>query len=56
MTVDIIKVKYPQIPNDMAEMIASLPNDKKALALADLDQAIMLMGIWSIIRLKLYKL
>ena len=44
MTVDIIKVKYPQIPNEMAEMIASLPNDKKALALADLDQAIMLMG------------
>ncbi len=44
MTVDIIKVKYPQIPDEMAEMIASLPNDKKALALADLDQAIMLMG------------
>jgi len=44
MTVDIIKVKYPQIPDDMAEMIASLPNDKKALALADLEQAIMLQG------------
>ena len=44
MTVDIIKVKYPQIPDEMAEMIASLPNDKKALALADLEQAIMLQG------------
>ena len=42
MTVDIIKVKYPQIPDEMAEMIASLPNDKKALAIADLEQAIML--------------
>ena len=44
MTVDIIKVKYPQIPDEMAEMIASLPNDKKALAIADLEQAIMLQG------------
>ena len=44
MTVDIIKVKYPQIPDQMAEMIASLPNDKKALAIADLEQAIMLQG------------
>jgi len=44
MTVDIIKAKYPQIPDEMAEMIASLPNDKKALALADLEQAIMLQG------------
>jgi len=42
MTVDIIKVKYPQIPDEMAEMIASLPNDKKALAIADLEQALML--------------
>jgi hypothetical protein len=42
MTVDIIKVKYPQIPDEIAEIIASLPNDKKALAIADIQQAIML--------------
>ena len=42
MTARIIKAKYPQIPDEMAEMIASLPNDKKALALADVEQALML--------------
>jgi len=43
MSADVIKAKYPGVPNEMAEMIANLPNDKKALALADLDQALMLM-------------
>jgi len=43
MTARIIRAKYPQIPDEMVEQIASLPNDKKALALADLDQTIMLM-------------
>ena len=42
MTARIIRAKYPQIPDEMVEQIASLPNDKKALALADLEQAIML--------------
>jgi len=42
MTARIIRAKYPQIPDKMVEQIASLPNDKKALALADLEQAIML--------------
>ena len=42
MTARIIKAKYPQVPDEMAEMIASLPNDKKTLALADLEQVIML--------------
>jgi len=44
MTARIIRAKYPQIPDEMVEQIASLPNDKKALALADLEQAIMLQG------------
>jgi len=43
MSADVIKAKYPGVPDEMAEMIANLPNDKKALALADLDQALMLM-------------
>ena len=42
MTARIIRAKYPQITDEMVEQIASLPNDKKALALADLEQAIML--------------
>ncbi len=42
MTARIIRAKYPQIPDELVEQIASLPNDKKALALADLEQAIML--------------
>jgi len=43
MTARIIRAKYPQIPDEMVEQIASLPDNKKAIALADLDQTIMLM-------------
>ena len=42
MTARIIKAKYPQAPDELAEMIADLPNDKKALALADLDRVMLL--------------
>ena len=42
MTARIIKAKYPQIPDELAETVADLPNDKKVLALADLDQILLL--------------
>ena len=42
MTARIIKAKYPQIPDELAETVANLPNDKKVLALADLDQILLL--------------
>ena len=42
MTARIIKAKYPRAPDELVEMIADLPNDKKALALADLDQVMLL--------------
>ena len=42
MTARTIKAKYPQASDELIEMIVDLPNDKKALALADLDQVMFL--------------
>ena len=53
VTARIIKAKYPQVPDEMAEMIATLPNDKKVLDQADLEQVIRGTTIWSIMQMKL---
>jgi hypothetical protein len=42
MTARIIKAKYPRAQDELVEMIADLPNDKKALALSDLDRVMFL--------------
>ena len=45
MTVDIIKVKYPGIPDELAEMIGNDTNlQRKAEALAAIEQAMTLKG------------
>ncbi len=45
MTVDIIKVKYPGIPDELAEMIGNDTNlQRKAEAIAAIEQAMTLKG------------